>query len=570
MLLFACEPQTPSGTPYRPYYGCPQGTANCDGQCLNILSDPLNCGGCGRTCTNGASCVNASCVCSEGTQCDAAPAPSVSPMPSPSDTVSTDPSASTPLPSASNAPPVPLPSGDPNPGLDTPYEQALRLALRFYGAQRAGNQANWLVGKLPGGGAGCFLADGQSLGIDLSGGWFDAGDHIKPTLTIAYASLLMLKAYEAFPGAFDDLYGPRDAAPPVGANVSGTPNGIPDVLDEVRIAADYLASIVVGQSLVMQVGNTETDHSRFFSCVAADDLERHQGGEMQGGARVGREVQLGNGGAAGGLAAASLALMARLYSPYDGTAAGRYLQAARSIYQLSSDQAEGASPYRGSKPLQSKLCGAAELMRATSDAAYTAEVNRLLPATGQHYWVATWDTPHEFCLHSAYLATGSDMALGMWQNNLNLTQSTSANVRDLIHKADWGDWGVLRNAAAAAYSAALAGHVRGNGASRELALRQLDWVLGNNPQNRSYLIGLGPNHPVNPHHRNACEQNQAGPNDGLGCRHLLSGALVSGPSANLQYVDRVSDYVLNEVALDYNAGLVGLAAYAVHVERGGR
>ena len=43
--------------------------------------------------------------------------------------------------------------------------------------------------------------------------------------------------------------------------------------------------------------------------------------------------------------------------------------------------------------------------------------------------------------------------------------------------------------------------------------------------------------------------------------HTLVGALVGGPAdSNFTYTDSVNDYQANEVALDYNAGLVGAAA----------
>ena len=43
--------------------------------------------------------------------------------------------------------------------------------------------------------------------------------------------------------------------------------------------------------------------------------------------------------------------------------------------------------------------------------------------------------------------------------------------------------------------------------------------------------------------------------------HTLVGALVGGPSdSNFTYQDTIQDYKCNEVALDYNAGLVGAAA----------
>jgi len=562
--LFGCEESQPEGIPWRPYYGCPAGTQNCDGQCLDVITSAANCGACGRVCSAGAQCQNAVCVCAVGVSCV--------PSPSPTATLTT-PVSPTPSSTSTVTPTPPLPGGplsDPAIGVDTRYETALRLALHFYAAQRAGKQSNWLMQAVAGGAEGCFLADGKSLGVDLSGGWFDAGDHIKPTLTIAYSALLLLKAYEAFTPAFDDLYGPIDNAAALGASVRGTPNGIPDVLDEVRFATDYLAKIPVNGALVMQVGNTELDHRRFFSCTATDDFELSLGGEMNGATRVGREVILGNGGAGGGMAAASLALMSRLYAPFDSGVAAQYLNAAKAIYAVAGDTSQGPGPYPGGKPLWVKLCGAAELFRATSDTSFRAEITRLQGGTGQHNWVAGWDNPHDFCLESAYRATSEQSFLGTWQSNLNLTVSTAANTTGLIANSEWGDWGVLRNATTSAFSAALFGALRHDGSNQELALQQVDWVLGSNPSARSYLIGFGDNPPSNPHHRNACEQQQSGPSDGIPCRHVLSGALVSGPSPNKPYADRVTDFVLNEVSLDYNAGLVGLLAHAVYRERGGK
>ena len=49
--------------------------------------------------------------------------------------------------------------------------------------------------------------------------------------------------------------------------------------------------------------------------------------------------------------------------------------------------------------------------------------------------------------------------------------------------------------------------------------------------------------------------NQPGPNP-----HTLFGALVGGPGQNDDYVDKRTDYVHNEVAVDYNAGFQSAVA----------
>lgn len=100
---------------------------------------------------------------------------------------------------------------------------------------------------------------------------------------------------------------------------------------------------------------------------------------------------------------------------------------------------------------------------------------------------------------------------------------------------------------------------------------QMDYLLGNNPANTCFVVGLESNSAKNPHHRAASgysSYEEMGDNPNISSNgHTLVGALVGGPSdANGTYVDSIQDYICNEVALDYNAGLVGAAAglYSVY------
>ena len=46
---------------------CPAGLVLCNGSCVNLSTDPSNCGTCGNSCTAGQSCSNGSCGCPAGT-----------------------------------------------------------------------------------------------------------------------------------------------------------------------------------------------------------------------------------------------------------------------------------------------------------------------------------------------------------------------------------------------------------------------------------------------------------------------------------------------------------------------
>jgi hypothetical protein len=40
---------------------CAPETNRCGNQCVDVLTDPTNCGGCGRACNPGQICVNGAC-----------------------------------------------------------------------------------------------------------------------------------------------------------------------------------------------------------------------------------------------------------------------------------------------------------------------------------------------------------------------------------------------------------------------------------------------------------------------------------------------------------------------------
>jgi len=450
---------------------------------------------------------------------------------------------------------------DPQPGEDTENESLVHLVTKFYGAQRSGDGPNWLLGETT-----CHTGDGEAIGADLSGGWHDAGDHVKPTLTNAFASYVMLKAFEVYGSSFAD----RDDMA-----YGGAPNGIPDVLDEARYATDYLVKAHIGDGeLVGMVGETGPDHSRWVTCPFQETLDPMYGGAPRG-------VSMDANADIAGITAGSLALMSQLMAPYDGPLADTYLTHAIEIYEIGKANPEGSNPGLYGQTggfgaanawVDEMLCGAVELYRATGEASYLTDALDFNSQLEAHFWAPNWGQSADYCRHSLFVAGEEAAALEFWTldvENYAAQVSSDEYVAGIIY---FDDWGSLRYAANAAFSAALHYEATGETSSRDLAMSQLLYVKGENEYDRSFVVGFGNNPPKEPHHRNAHGHDE---NDmELEFLHTLSGALVGGPTRGSAggnttpgYVDDVTDYVGNEVALDYNAGLVGLAAFAVAQER---
>ncbi|KAK1400449.1 Endoglucanase [Heracleum sosnowskyi] len=101
---------------------------------------------------------------------------------------------------------------------------------------------------------------------------------------------------------------------------------------------------------------------------------------------------------------------------------------------------------------------------------------------------------------------------------------------------------------------------------RSFASSQINYILGANPMNMSYVVGYGNNYPKRVHHRGASIPND---NKKYSCRggwkwyqsrnsnpNTIIGAMVGGPNKFDEYEDIRSDYSHGEPTVAGNAGLV--------------
>lgn len=428
------------------------------------------------------------------------------------------------------------------------YGEVLQKSLYFYDAQRSGRlPANFRV-KWRGDSG---LQDGSDNGLDLTGGYYDAGDHVK--FSLPFASSLTLLAW----GGLEY---------PQGYSATGQR---PFLLDAVRWGTDWLLKASPQPNVLYgQVGNGSADHS-FWGPPERMTMARPS--LRLDATKPGSEVA--------GEAAAALAAAHLLFKNDDPAYAARLLDRARSLFNF-------ADTYRGSYVnsitdarnyynsysgyFDELIWAAAWLHRATGEAAYLNKAEALFAerfANAGARWTHSWDDKSYGAAVLLAQLTGKNIYKTFAQRWLDYW-TVGVNGSRIAYTPGglaWLDqWGSLRYAATTAFLAGVYADRVGDVGTRyrDFSRTQINYILGANPQNRSYVVGFGNNPPRNPHHRAAHGSTSNNINVPVQNRFVLYGALVGGPTAasDSAYRDDRTDYVSNEVALDYNAGFTGAVA----------
>lgn len=106
------------------------------------------------------------------------------------------------------------------------------------------------------------------------------------------------------------------------------------------------------------------------------------------------------------------------------------------------------------------------------------------------------------------------------------------------------------------------------------AKSQVDYILGSNPMNKSYLVGYGSDYPKRVHHRGASTVSYKVIHSFIGCTqgyhswygrqgpnpNVLMGAVVGGPDKKDGFEDRRGNFMQSEACTYNTAPLVGVFA----------
>ncbi len=435
------------------------------------------------------------------------------------------------------------------------YAEALQKSLYFYDAQRSGRLPSDFRVEWRGDSG---LEDGADVGVDLTGGYYDAGDGVKFGLPMASSMTLLSWGGIEFAEGFErsgQLAGLRDA---------------------VRWGTDWLMK-------------AHPEANVFYAQVGRGDLDHAFWGppEQMRMARPAFKVDAENPGSdVAGEASAALASAAILFRDAGEEAyAARCLDHAKRLFSFAerfrgtyTDVIVDARAYYNSySGYEDELAwSAAWLAKATGEAGYLAKAREFYANVRDREpmtWTHTWDDKRYGVAILLAELTGDRKYfedVNRWLNYWTVGEN-GKRIATTSGGLAWLDqWGSLRYAANTAFLALIYANIPGADNAeryREFAVRQIRYILGDNPAGRSYVVGFGNNPPRNPHHRGAHGSTSNNISEPADNRHVLYGALVGGPSApdDDSYSDERTNYITNEVALDYNAGFTGALAALVEM-----
>ncbi|PKY39540.1 Six-hairpin glycosidase [Rhizophagus irregularis] len=440
------------------------------------------------------------------------------------------------------------------------YEKLLAYSLYFYEAQRSGilsatNRIPWRHNSAP--------FDGQKEGVDLTGGYYDAGDYMKFTYplswtltSISWGGLEWFEGYE----------------------LSGQTQYLHDM---VKWGTDWLikAYSLETNDLYVQVGREDVDHNYWGGDLNIPlPRDAYKVGEKNHGTDVASSV-------VAAFASASI-LFREKFS--DSTYSDDLLLRAKALYVFAETKAWKL--YGASSPQVNSLYPSSNYQDKLVWAALW-----LYKATGEEiYFNKAINFYTQFFIPDSIIAINwSDQTCAIYFLLVQITKGNELSYKlqaekyldymlnpSLVPKSPcsytpggllWCD-GIsdtnslnvpLNIAFVSLLYAPYATTTEKRSKYMEFAQSQIKYVLGENPMKMTYVVGINPKSPKNPHHAGAHGSTTNNMLLPIETTNILYGAVVGGPSKKDLYIDDRTKYNSTEVALDYNAPWQGLMAYQV-------
>ena len=404
-----------------------------------------------------------------------------------------------------------------------------------------------------------MLDAGADNGVDLTGGYYDAGDNIKFNFPQAFTITMLAWSGITFADGYKKA-GQMDY-----------------LLDAVKWGTDYFIKCHTGKDeLYVQVGNGQTDHNYWTPPeYITYEYPSYKITASDPGSEVAAET------------AAALAAASVLFKDVDSLYSAALLKHSEEIYDFA-DKNRG--DYTKAVPVQDYYgtfsgyndelaWGAAWLYRATGEEAYHEKFKKIADASYESWDTKkypgctgpiTWDDKRPGCYALIAELTGDEARLKTATEYCDAILKTSKTKGGLYYVTNLSQWASNRYAANAASMVAIVANMLPENDSKrkeyiDFVKSQIDYILGDNPAGVNYVVGAEENSPKAVHHRAASgvfdPRLAMRPKENI---FTLYGALAGGPGMSDDYIDDRNNFQMNEVALDYNAGFTMCLAGLVH------
>ncbi|MFW7413423.1 glycoside hydrolase family 9 protein [Demequina sp. SO4-18] len=420
--------------------------------------------------------------------------------------------------------------------------------------------------------------------LDVVGGWYDAGDHGKYVVNGGISTAQLLGTYERTTTA---------AATEAGAlgdstlNLPETGNDVPDVLDEARWQLEFMTAMQVPEGAQFEGMVHHKIHDDGWTGLPLMPVNDSQVRELH---RPSTAATLN--------VAATAAQGARLFADYDAEFADELLAAAEStweaalgtpdLYAPAADGADGGGPYNDDDVTDEFYWAAAELFLTTGEDEY----EDFLLASPVH--------------EADSFPTGGfswDALDAIAKMNLATVESDFSDRGEVRAQVVAGADGILAVQEAQEFGLALPddGFVWGSNASvlnnqvvlgtafdltgnreyADSAIESMDYLLGRNALNWSYVTDYGTVTSQNQHSRWFANQLNAelpnppagsvagGPNTTTSTWDPTFAALYPNQDCAPQrcYVDHIQSWATNEITVNWNSALSWVASWMADVDQ---
>ncbi|XP_016493625.1 endoglucanase 12-like [Nicotiana tabacum] len=457
------------------------------------------------------------------------------------------------------------------------YGIALTKSLLYFEAQRSGKlPPNQLV-QWRGDSA---LQDGKDAGIDLTGGYYDAGDNVKFGFPMAFTVTMLAWSVVEFG---EELEAKKE---------------LTNTLNAIKWGTDYfIKAHTQPHVLYGEVGDGNSDHQCW---ERPEDMttprnsykvdEQHPGSDLVG------------------ETAAAFAAAAIAFNKSDSNYSSQLLIHAKELFDFAKKfqgqyqtSISVAGQFYSSTGYEDELLWAATwLLKATQDKTYLDYINDQATSSGGTRSMFSWDDKYvgaQVLIAKNLLEKKfpwNESSLSQYKKNAeeficNCIQKGNNNIKKTNGGLLWWQpWNNLQYVTAAtfvitSYADTLFATknslqcATGTVESSNLITfvkSQVDYILGENPKKMSYMVGFGTNYPQKIHHRGASIVSIKKDRTTVSCSegfslwfyknapnpNILDGAIVGGPDISDNYNDSRSNFQQAEAATANTAPLVGVLA----------